>query len=62
LYGEQREHGADDAGGVNDDVLLVSVGHGAAAFADVVAEQNDGEEGACEVEGPVVTLENCIST
>jgi hypothetical protein len=61
LHGKQREHGADDAGGIDDDVLLVSVGHGAAAFTDVVAEQDDGEKGACEVEGPVVTLANCIS-
>jgi hypothetical protein len=53
---EQGEDGADDAGQVDVDVLAVRVGDGGLAGGDVVLEENDGEETAREVEGPVVAL------
>ena len=56
MDGEEGEDGAEDAGRVDDDVLAVRVCHGTAAVVDVVAEEDNGEEAAREVEGPVVAL------
>lgn len=56
LDGHESEERSDYAGRVDDDVLLVGVFDGALAGGDVVAEQDDGEERASEIEGPVVTL------
>lgn len=53
--------GSDDTGQVDIDVLAVGVLDGAVAGRHVVFEQNDGEEGAGQVERPVVALRRSVS-
>jgi hypothetical protein len=60
--GEEGDDGAEDAGQVDVNVLFVGVGDGAGAGGDVEVEEDDGEVGAREVEGPVVALEFVLAS
>lgn len=56
LHRDEGEDRSDDAGGVDNDVLLVSILDGTAAVGDVVSQEDKREESACQIEGPVVAL------